>query len=161
MSDERPQRIGSKPVPFATSVTEPFWSACQRRELVIPECRNCAHRFFYPRLLCPRCGEDMFDWITCSGLGTVWSTTTVRMSFWGDAFADDVPYNVSWVELDEGIKMVTNVIGVDVAEVRIGMKVRVEFEDREEFKIPVFRPVTDAARTSADRTTSMVQRSSS
>ena len=157
MSDDRPQRISSKPAPFLTKVTEPFWSACIRDELVIPECASCGHRFFYPRLLCPRClGED-FKWIECSGLGTVWSTTTVRMSFWGDAFAADVPYNVSWIMLDEGVKIVSNVIGQDVDKVRIGLKVRVEFEQREAFKIPVFRPVGDSSWTNAELLTSLVQ----
>ena len=140
-ADARPQWLGEKPVPFVTSVMEPFWTACGRRELVVPQCQNCGNRFFYPPLFCPSCHENAFDWIPCSGLGEVWSHTTVRMSFWGDAFAGELPYNVSWIALEEGVRFLSNVIGVPADAVHIGMPVRVGFEQRGQFRLPKFRPI--------------------
>jgi hypothetical protein len=144
-ADPRPQRVEGKPIPKPSAVSQPFWDACNKGTLVIPECQACHQRFFYPRLLCPRCGEMSFDWIECSGFGSVWSFTTMRMSFWGDAFADDVPYNVSWIKLDEGVRIISNVIGISCDEVRIGSRVHVEFEEQDGFMLPKFRPIITAS----------------
>jgi uncharacterized OB-fold protein len=94
----------------------------------------------YPRVLCPACGSGDLGWRDASGFGKVYSHTTVRMSFWGDAYADDIPYGVAVIELDEGVRIVSSVADVDPADVRIGLPVKVGFEPRGEYAIPVFRP---------------------
>lgn len=144
MTDHRPQRISTKPVPEPSVSSRAFWDGCAQRRLLIPECRACGHLFFFPRVLCPHCGSQDLGWREATGRGHVYTHTTVRMSFWGDAFADDVPYNVSYVELEEGVRIVSSVVGVPPQEVTIGMPVTVDFEPREEYFIPVFRPAPDA-----------------
>ncbi|HEX7163662.1 MAG TPA: Zn-ribbon domain-containing OB-fold protein [Trebonia sp.] len=141
----KPQRISTKPVPEPTRASRPFWEGCKRGELLLPVCGACGRTFFYPRILCPYCGSDDIGWRSATGRGTVYTHTTVRMSFWGDAFADDIPYNVSFIELDEGVRIVSAVVGIPAEEVRIGMPVAVEFEPRGDYAIPVFRPVGDAS----------------
>lgn len=141
MTDVRPQRISSKPVPIPSRSSQRFWDGCREGQLLIPQCQTCQHLFFYPRVLCPRCGSTDLGWVPSTGRGTVYTHTTIRMSFWGDAFADDVPYNVSYIELDEGVRIVSNVVGVPPDEVRVGMPVQVEFVAREDYQIPIFRPV--------------------
>jgi len=142
---DKPQRISTKPTPEPSKASRPFWDGCARRQLLLPRCGACENVFFYPRILCPRCASEDIGWIEASGRGTVFTHTTVRMSFWGDAFVDDIPYNVSFIELDEGLRIVSTVVGLPAEEVTIGLPVTVDFEPRGDYLIPVFRPIGASA----------------
>jgi uncharacterized OB-fold protein len=124
--------------------TAPFWSACDRGEFVLPVCETCERYFHYPRLFCPHCGSDKIGWKAASGKGTVYSYTHVQFSPFGDHWASDVPYCVVQIDLAEGVRFLSRIIGDDRSETRIDDRVEVRLvpvkaSDR---KIPVFLRAT-------------------
>ena len=90
-----------------------------RNEWRIQRCCGCTKHVFYPRQICPFCGEDGFDWIEPSGKAIVYSFSVVH----GDPKADG-QFNVALVDLDEGVRMMTRIEGIDPQEIKIGMRVR-------------------------------------
>ncbi len=94
--------------------------------LVIQHCAGCGRFVYYPRETCPHCGGSAFDWKTPSGLGTVYATTTVRRKP-----ADGGDLNVSLIDLDEGVRLMSRVDNVAPDDVRIGQRVtaRVRVQD--------------------------------
>jgi uncharacterized OB-fold protein len=120
----------AKPLPsLDDDVTAPYWAAAAEHRLVLPRCRDCGAVFFYPRRFCPACWSERVEWVDASGTGTVWSLTFVHVPFYDDTWASDVPYCVGIVELDEGVRLVTNIVGVQPGGVRVGDAVRVVFDD--------------------------------
>ncbi|MBN9440464.1 Zn-ribbon domain-containing OB-fold protein [Bosea sp. (in: a-proteobacteria)] len=117
-----------KPRPVIDPGSEPFWSAAKQHRLSIPRCKACNQHHFYPRELCPHCHSDELEWTDASGRGEIYSYTIARKPA-GPAFAADVPYVVAMIALDEGPRMLTNIITADVDSVRIGDRVRVKFDD--------------------------------
>lgn len=116
-----------QPVPNADS--SPYWKAARERRLVIRRCADCGALHFMPRYLCPQCWSDRLEWVDSRGTGSVHSFTIIRRAS-APAFAPKVPYVVALIELDEGPRMMANVLGADALEVAIGDKVHVTFEDR-------------------------------
>lgn len=112
-------------------MTAPFWEAAARRELVRPVCASCGRSHFVPQYLCPHCGSEDWAYEPSDGRGTVSSYTVVHRA--PDA-RFETPYVVAVVDLqDEGWSLLTNVVGVPVEEVAIGMPVElswIEFEGR-------------------------------
>ncbi len=104
---------------------EPFWTAAAAGRLVVPVCDACGHHIWYPRSWCPLCGSDALTWRAMSGRGTVYACTVVRKATgpWGDA----APYVVAYVELEEGPRLLTNVVADDPTGVAIGDAVRASF----------------------------------
>lgn len=117
-----------KPRPVIDPGSEPFWNATKQHRLSIPRCKACDQHHFYPRELCPHCHSDELEWTDVSGRGEIYSYTIARKPA-GPAFAADVPYVVAMIALDEGPRMLTNIITADVDSVRIGDRVRVKFDD--------------------------------
>jgi uncharacterized protein len=117
----------TKPVPVVDAESAPFWDACREHRLLIQRCSSCDAAVFYPRAICPECHADALRWQEASGLGTVYSWTISRRAA-GPAWADDVPYAVVLVDLDEGCRMLSNLLIDDPEKVRIGMEVKVAFE---------------------------------
>ena len=99
-----------------------------RIELSIPRCRACGKHHFYPRELCPHCHSDDLEWVDASGKGTIYSYTIARKPA-GPVFAADVPYIVALVTLDEGPRMMTNIVTADFENIRIDDRVTVRFDD--------------------------------
>lgn len=129
-----------KPLPLIRPETAPFWAAARRHELVFQQCRACGHRFHFPRLLCCRCFAEDLAWVRASGRGTVYSFTVVRQAAHRE-FDDAVPYVYAIIELEEGVRLVSNVVDIAPDRVRIGLPVRVVFEDiGPELAIPRFAP---------------------
>jgi len=134
----------ARPLPDITAESRPFWDACRRHELRIQRCRRCGELQHYPRGICSRCWGDDLEWRVASGRGTVW-TFTVTHRTQARGFRDELPYVVAWVELEEGVLVLSNVVEVAPARVAIGMPVRVVFEDvTPEISIPRFAPVERA-----------------
>lgn len=130
----------AKPVPEPTSETQPYWDGCKNHELRIQKCKACGHYQFYPRIYCTACMSDAVEWVKASGHGTVLSFTTVYRPV-TKAFADDVPYVVALITLDEGPQMMSNIVGCAPESVTIGMAVEATFEDwTEEITVPKFKP---------------------
>ena len=137
MTEELP-----RPVPI--DVTRPFWDGLAADEIRLQRCRDCGSWVFYPRPRCSTCLSDALDWQTVSGRATVYSFTIARQAT-HPAFAAEVPQLLAIVELDEGVRMMTNVVGCPNAGLQIGMPLEVTFERvSDEVALPKFRPRADA-----------------
>jgi uncharacterized OB-fold protein len=129
-----------RPLPRPSPFSRPFWEAARRHELILQRCSSCTQHIFYPRYNCPHCGSTTLEWVKASGNGSVHTFTVARRPT-HPAFADRTPYVIAIVELEEGPRMTTNIVDCDPDSVRIGMRVKVTFEDvNEEVSLPVFRP---------------------
>lgn len=131
-----------RPLPVPDSDSRPYWEAAARHEFQLPYCTPCQRYFFIPRVLCPRCHSEQIEWRPASGNGVIYSYTISRRPA-GPAFADRAPYVVALIDLEEGPRMMSNVLTDDVEGVRIGQRVQVEFEDVGEVSLPVFRVVNE------------------
>lgn len=129
-----------KPLPPMTPEMAPFWEAARRHELVVQRCRGCGAHRFPARNLCSRClGRDA-EWTRVSGRGTLFSYAVMHQVY-HPGFAAEVPYAVVVVELEEGTRLISNVLDCPLADLRIGMPVEVAFEDvTPEVTLPKFRP---------------------
>lgn len=128
-----------KPLPVLTDENRPFWEACRAGNLALQRCGQCAH-FRYPiSHCCPRCLSTDFAWTPLSGRGSVFSYVVFHRAY-HPGFKDDVPYNVALVQLEEGPRMYSNIVGVPNDQVRIGDAVEVVFEPATpDITIPRFR----------------------
>lgn len=125
------------PQPVVNADSKPYWDAARAGRLVIRKCRDCGEVHFMPRHLCPSCWSDQMDWVDAKGTGTVHSYTVIHRpplpEFTG-------PYVLAMIELAEGPRMVSNIVGDDALSVAIGDPVEVTFEDRGDgAMLPQFR----------------------
>jgi uncharacterized OB-fold protein len=128
-----------KPLPQISPEMAPFWEAARRHQLVVQRCRGCAAHRVPARDICSRCLSREVEWAPVSGRGTIFSYAIMHQVY-HPGFADEVPYAVVQVELEEGARMLTNVVGCPPAELTVGMPVEVVFEDRTpEVTLPKFR----------------------
>jgi uncharacterized OB-fold protein len=124
-----------------TPETAHFWDGCAQRELRLQWCARCEAHFFYPRPACPTCGlDDQVSWQRASGRGTLHSYVISHLPTPG--FEAGMPIVIAVVELVEGPRMMTNIVGIepDPDQLVIDMPVVVDFEERESGVVPVFRP---------------------
>ncbi|MGN6336995.1 Zn-ribbon domain-containing OB-fold protein [Mycobacterium sp.] len=98
------------PVPPPSPASAPFWDATRRRELTVQRCESCARLVWYPRFVCPHCGGSSLEWEKLSGDGVVYAVSVHHRAAL-PALADKVPYSVVLVDLDEGVRMMSNVFG--------------------------------------------------
>jgi len=133
--------MSARPIPPSSALTEPYWDAARRGELAVQRCEGCGARPFPPRARCPGCGAGSLSWTPVSGRGTVHSYTVAHRAP-HPVFAEQLPLVVAIVELEEGPRMFTNIIGCDPADVRVGMPVEARFEpiDDTDRALPVFTP---------------------
>ena len=130
-----------KPLPVPGPDDRAFWEGCKRHELLVQRCTGCGVVRFWDQPMCPDCHATAGEAVRASGRGTVWSYTTTHHAF-NRAWKDELPYTVVVVELDEGPRMTSNLVGGG-AEVRIGARVEVAFDDvSPEVTLPKFRLVT-------------------
>jgi uncharacterized OB-fold protein len=128
-----------KPIPYIHAETKAYWDGAKRHELLIRRCRSCGAYHFYPRDFCPSCFAFDVEWVRASGRGTIYSFTVCHRGAPG--FEADVPYNLVLIELEEGIRMMSNVVGCANDDLKVGMPVEVVFEDiNAEVTLPKFRP---------------------
>lgn len=124
---------------FGDPLSAPFWEAAARRELVVQRCRGCGTHQFFARPFCLQCDGVDLTWVKASGLGTIYSMTTVRRTVSAEFPA---PYVNALVDLDEGPRLLTNIVGGPSA---IGDRVRVAWRDRPAGPpLPVFEPLRPA-----------------
>ena len=127
-----------KPLPVIDPDSAPYWRAAKEHRLLLKRCSSCGKAHFYPRELCPHCHADTVDWIEARGTGSIYSFTVARRPA-GPAFKPDAPYVVAIIELDEGARMMTNIVGCPPDSVKIGQRVSVVFEDvTDEISLPKF-----------------------
>jgi uncharacterized OB-fold protein len=113
-------------------------SGLARGQLLFQRCADCAAAVFFPRTLCPACGSARLGWERSAGAGTVYATTAVHKR-------GQEPYSVALVDLAEGFRLMTRVVGLPAQEVRIGMAVDLEIAEVDGQTAPVFRPRTEGS----------------
>lgn len=131
----------AKPLPRIDEESKGFWEACQRHQLYVQKCGGCGALRYHPRALCPSCLSDKTEWVLSSGRGTVY-TFTVTYQNQAPGFRDSLPYVMAYVELDEGVRLLTNIVDCPPEQVKIGMAVEVTFDDvTPEVTLPKFKPI--------------------
>ncbi len=131
-----------KTLPPLTPFTQPWFDGCARGELLLQHCAACGKYQFYPRILCSHCGAADPDWTVVSGRGHIASFSIVRR---GISKAYEAPYVVALIDLEEGPRMMSNVVGCDPETVAVGQPVTVSFEAwNDDITLPVF--TVDTAR---------------
>lgn len=131
-----------KPMPVIDPGTQPYWDALKQNRLSLKHCKTCDQVHFYPRELCPHCYSDNLDWIDASGGGVIYSYTVAHRPA-GPAFAEDVPYTIAIIDLDEGPRMMSRITNPE-SGVRIGARVQVRFQPADDgLVLPVFEMVAD------------------
>ena len=133
----------NKPIPTPTTLTKPFWDGASAGVLMLQRCADCGKVHFYPRHLCPYCHSSALEWFQASGEGHIHTYAVQHRGFGG--YAQEVPYVTAFIDLNEGDRMLTVLRGVDASKpesIKIGAKVRVEFEEAsDDIHIPFFRVV--------------------
>ncbi len=114
--------------PARSPETEEFWAATAEGRLLLRRCDDCATFIWYPRGHCPACGSLRTSWHQASGHGTVYTFTVVHRSML-EGFRDALPYVIAYVELDEGPRILTNIVGCDPDALEVGAPVNVVFHD--------------------------------
>ena len=134
----------AKPLPRQEDpeLTQPFWDAAKRHELIIPRCSRCDAFFWYPRAACPRCLREDWEWTAVSGKARLHTFTVVRQPG-NPAFQDDVPYAYAIVQLDEGVRMISNIVDCEIPDgLAVDMRLEASFDDvTDEWTLVKFRPV--------------------
>lgn len=143
MTDSQPsiQSPAPPPVPQPDALTAPFWEACQREVLEVSVCAGCEHCFLPPGPCCPRCWSRQLGTRAVSGRGRVFSFVVYRRTYHPGMPA---PYVVALIELEEGPRLISNVVGCSPEEVEIDMPVVVCFEKAGDFKLPRFTKVAES-----------------
>ncbi len=136
------------PLPNASWETRGYWEGAGRGEIVLQRCRSCETVQHKPRGLCVSCLDGDLEHFVATGRGTVY-TFTVTNQNQAKGFAEACPYALAYVELEEGPRLLTNIVGCDPATVEIGMAVvadyaRPERSDGEDFAVPRFTPAEPA-----------------
>jgi uncharacterized protein len=138
---ERAERTRFEPP--ESEAAHPFWSASRDRQLVLQWCRACEQPIHYPRDACPRCLGDDLEFRPSPGNGTVYAVSVMPKPA-NPLMAGREPYAVALVELDEGIRMMSNITGIDPFAVEVGMTVRVTWEQLSDGRhLPLFEPSAD------------------
>ena len=133
------QQLVSKPIPQPDDESRPFWAATLLGKLLLMKCSECGTVRLPSRHHCDDCLSDQFTWIESSGRGTV-RTFWVMLQRYHPGFAEEMPYTIAIVELEEGPRLPTNLVQLNGREVAVGMPVVVEWERHEDVALPKFRP---------------------
>ena len=138
-------KTAAKAVPVATPTTQPFWDGTSAGELRLQHCSDCGHHFLYPRIRCPKCGSASTTWVKASGKARLYSYVINHMPAPG--WEGETPYVIAMIELQEGPRMLSNLVGVppDPAKLVLDMPLEVCFEARGNMTLPLFKPAGSQA----------------
>ncbi len=131
-----------------TPEAKPFWDGCREGKLMLPKCADCGHVYFYPRVVCPKCHSRNVTWIQSRGRGKLHAFEIAYQAF-QKAWKIKPPWVLAMVELDEGPRMLSNLVNVepDPKVVRCDMPVEVVFTKlTDEITLPLFRPAGEGGR---------------
>lgn len=131
-----------KPLPVPTDWSRPFWEGAKQHRLLLKKCGKCGNIDQPPYLYCTNCMAEEHEWIEASGKGTLYAyainTFGVPFPFW-----DDMPYVLAIIDLDEGSRMISNIVECDHDKLKNGMKLEVVFDDvSPEITLPKWRPAS-------------------
>jgi uncharacterized OB-fold protein len=105
--------------PQISPETKPFWEAASAGKLFVKDCEDCQRVHYYPRTICPHCFGERTQWRESAGLGSIYSFTVMRR--------EKEPYALAYVTLDEGVTLMTNIVGCEPDSIFVGQRVRVRF----------------------------------
>ncbi|HDP80275.1 MAG TPA: Zn-ribbon domain-containing OB-fold protein [Spirochaetes bacterium] len=129
----------TKPVPEVQPWSEKFWEGTKQGKFLIQTCGDCGAKIFYPRKYCPECWSGNLDWIEAKGKGKIYTFSTAY-SMVEPRFMDELPYTLAYIDLDEGIRVMSRIVECDQKDIKIDMPVEVTFFQRGEFYMPYFKP---------------------
>jgi uncharacterized OB-fold protein len=113
---------------------QPYFDAAAEGKLMLKKCADCGQHHHYPRALCPFCMSERVQWVQAKGTGEIYTFSVSRR-------AGPVVYCIAYVTLDEGVKMMTNIVDCDLDSIKVGQKVKVAFKKTEGgVSMPVFAP---------------------
>ena len=138
---ESPQRPLPQPI---TPEAQPYWDGLNEQKLMLPKCDACGKPFFYPRIACPHCHSRQISWIQASGKGKLYAFEIAYRAL-NPRFKVEPPYVLAMIELEEGPRMMSNLINIkpDPAVIKCDMPVEVVFEKlTDTVTIPLFQPAT-------------------
>jgi uncharacterized OB-fold protein len=128
-------------LPTVEAETKPYWDAAKDGKLLIRRCSDCGTPHSYPRPFCPRCWSENVPWEEASGRATLYTFSTVFMNDL-PPFNQRLPYVAAVVDLDEGPRMMTEIVDADAADLMLGMALEVTFRPLDDdLTAPYFRPV--------------------
>jgi uncharacterized OB-fold protein len=125
-----------------TPEAKPYWDGLREGKLMLPKCNDCGAAFFYPRIACPHCHSRNVSWIQASGKGKLFSFQIAYRAL-NPAFKIEPPYILAMIELEEGPRMMSNLINIDPdpAALTCDMPVEVVFEKQtDEVTLALFQP---------------------
>jgi uncharacterized OB-fold protein len=128
-----------KPAPHPNADSAPYWEACTQGRLVYQYCERCERAQFYPRSICVHCGADRPAWRDSSRRGTVYALTELHAAGLL-AFRAEAPFAIALIEMEEGFRIMTNIIGPPLGAVAIGDGGTIVFERRGAMALPQFQP---------------------
>jgi uncharacterized OB-fold protein len=138
-----------RPVPQPiTPEAKPYWDGLKEGKLMLPRCGACGHAFFYPRILCPRCQSRDITWFQASGKGRLHAFGIGHQSF-NKAFKVPAPYVLAMIELEEGPRMMSNLINMvaDPAAITCDMPVQIVFHKlTDDVTVSLWEPAKSADR---------------
>ncbi len=130
----------SRPLPHITLDSQAFWESCKAHELRLQQCSSCGKHRYYPSEACTFCTSLEYEWVPISGKGEIYSWTLLERAR-GNPFEGETPFAIVLVTLDEGPVMMSNLVGFEDAELQIGQRVVVDYEDvNDAVTLPIFRP---------------------
>ncbi|MGH7848318.1 MAG: Zn-ribbon domain-containing OB-fold protein [Candidatus Binatia bacterium] len=131
----------NKPLPVFSVESKPFWEGCKNHQLLLPHCQRCGNYWFPAGATCPKCLSTQWEWSKSSGKGKIYSFG-VYHRLYHKGFEADLPYALVVVQLDEGPRVMSNVVGCAPDKLTCDMPVEVVFDDvTEETTLYKFRPV--------------------
>ena len=123
------------PAPHVSAEVEEYFRAATEGRLLIKTCDDCSRPHFYPRAICPHCFSTSTRWIESTGRGRIYTYSVARRGV-------PVPFAIAYVELEEGVTMMTNIVDCDLDAIRIGQAVTVVFKPTDGGPpVPMFKPI--------------------
>ena len=136
------------PLPIPTQDTEPFWQGLREGKLLLQRCLSCRAIRYPPRPMCAECNSLETEWVPASGRGSVYSYTVTHQAL-HPTLVDRIPHVVILVELEEGVRITSNILDCQVSDVYIGLPVEVVLDQvTDEVTLPKFRPRREDGRAS-------------
>jgi uncharacterized OB-fold protein len=133
-----------RPLPVEDHLSKPFWDGCREHRLLIKECITCGKAHFPPGPVCTHCRSRDLKWIEATGYGKVYSWIIVRHPVPSEIYQEEIPYVVALVDLAEGVRMPSNIVGCTPEDVHAGMQVELIFRDLPEgVSLPQYRPLAN------------------
>jgi hypothetical protein len=133
--------MSTRPLPIPTEDTKPYWEGAKASKLLIQKCAMCDTLQFYPRTYCLTCLNESMTWVEAAGDGEIY-TFSINHRPANEYMKDKIPYAVAAIDLDEGVRMLANIVESDIRQIKCGARVKVVFEKAsDEITLPQFKLV--------------------